>query len=132
MKKTELNIVSATGAAKPQGHYSQAILHENTIYLSTQLGISPKGESPKVGTIEQQTEQIIDNVEQILLAANSSLEKVIKVMIYISDIAFWPIVNEIYAKRFGTHKPARGVIPCQILHKGYQVAFDVIATFNSN
>ena len=55
------------------------------------------------------------------------MDQIIKVMIYISDISLWPKVNEIYAKRFRDHKPARGVIPCQTLHKGYQVAFDVIA-----
>ena len=124
---SEITFISTEKAANPQGHYSQAVVYENTIYLATQLGIPP-GELPAiVGTIEQQTNQILDNVEQILLAAGSSLDKVIKVMIYISDIACWPVINAIYSKRFKNHKPARGVIPCQTLHHGYQVAFDVIA-----
>lgn len=127
MNSTGLRTIHTDKAANPLGHYSQAIIHENTIYLATQLGIHPHNVSAKIGSIEEQTEQIINNVEEILLAANSSLDKIIKVIIYISDIAFWPAVNEIYAKRFGKHKPARGVIPCQTLHKGYQVAFDVIA-----
>lgn len=62
-----------------------------------------------------------------MLIAEFCKRLVIKVMIYISDISFWPLVNEVYAKRFGHHKPARGVIPCNTLHHGYQVAFDVIA-----
>ncbi len=125
--KNGLKSVFTDKAAKPLGHYSQAIIHENTIYLATQLGISPGDASSAIGSIEQQTEQIINNVEEILMAANSRLDKVIKVTIYIADINFWPTVNEVYSKRFGEHKPARGIIPCQTLHRGYQVAFDVIA-----
>jgi len=127
MSTSKLTPVFTDKAALPQGHYSQAIVNGNTVYLATQLGIPPNDTSFKVGSIEEQVEQIIDNVEQILIAAKSSLNKVIKVTVYIADIKFWPAVNEIYAKRFGDHKPARGVIPCNTLHKGYQVAFDVVA-----
>ncbi len=127
MDNAQLAVIYTDKAAAPLGHYSQAIRHNDTLYLATQLGIAPNSMDQKVGTIAEQTEQIINNVEHILTAAGSSLTQVIKVMIYIADIDFWPEVNAVYAKRFADHKPARGVIPCKTLHNGFQVAFDVIA-----
>ena len=55
------------------------------------------------------------------------MSKVLRAMIHVSDIKYWAEVNIVYSKYFGEHKPARGVIPCKILHNNYQVAMDVIA-----
>lgn len=114
-------------AAKPMGHYSQAVVHKDTIYVATQLGINPNQQPITVGTIEEQTEQTLKNVQEILIAANSSLDKVLKVTIYISDISLWNRVNAVYTSFFKEHKPARGVIPVKELHLGFQIAIDVIA-----
>lgn len=118
--------ISTEKAAKPLGHYSQAIVCNNMIYVATQLGIKPH-EPVVVGSIEEQTRQAIYNVKEILKAAGSDLNKVVKVTIYISDIDLWDRVNIVYSELFGDHKPARGVIPTGTFHKGFQVAFDVIA-----
>jgi len=119
--------IATPHAAKPLGHYSQAIVHNGTVYVATQLGIIP--DKPiVVGSIEEQTATALNNVKEILRAAGSDLNKVLKVTIYIADIRLWDQVNQVYMQFFGDHKPARGVIPCGEFHKGFQVAIDVIAS----
>jgi reactive intermediate/imine deaminase len=122
----ELKIVSTEKAAKPLGHYSQALVHNEIVYVAAQLGITPN-QPKKVGSIEEQTEQALKNVQEILSATNSNLNRVLKVTVYISDIALWERVNQVFIKFFGEHRPARAVIPVKELHNGFQVAIDVIA-----
>lgn len=124
---SEIKYISTEKAAKPMGHYSQAVVYKDTIYVAAQLGIPPEGKPIQVGSIEQQTETALNNVKQILQAAGSDINKVLKVTIYIADINLWDKVNLIYGKFFGDHKPARAVVPTQTLHLGFQVGFDVIA-----
>jgi 2-iminobutanoate/2-iminopropanoate deaminase len=121
-----IKFISTELAAKPLGHYSQATVHNGTIYVATQLGIVP-GKPIVVGSIQEQTEAALNNIREILKAAGSDLDKVLRVTVYVADIQFWDEVNAVYIQFFGKHKPARGVIPCKTLHKGFQVAFDVIA-----
>ena len=96
------------------------------MYVATQLGIVPN-QPIVVGSIEEQTKAALNNVQAILHAAGSDLSKVLKVTIYLSDIQLWDQVNAVYLQFFKTHKPARGVIPSGLFHKGFQVAIDVIA-----
>ena len=124
---TDLMPIFTEAAPKPLGHYSQAIVHHDTVYVATQLGIVPNQHPIVVGTVEEQTRQILKNIEAILVAAGSELSRVIRVTIYLADIALWDEVNRIYTQFFPEHKPARGVIPVKELHHGFQVAMDVIA-----
>lgn len=118
--------ISTEKAAKPLGHYSQATVHNGVIYVATQLGITP-GKPVVPGTIEEQTTAALTNVQEILRAAGSDLDKVLRVTIYLADIQLWDRVNAVYAEFFKQHKPARGVIPAGTFHRGFHVAFDVIA-----
>jgi enamine deaminase RidA (YjgF/YER057c/UK114 family) len=70
---------------------------------------------------------VIDNVAAILGEADSGLDLVLKVTVYIADISHWPAFNAIYADRLGDHKPARTVVPVAGLHYGYLVEMDAIA-----
>lgn len=109
----------------PLGHYSQAIVHNGLVYVSTQLGRDR--ETGSVGPVEEQTENILDSIEAILVEAGSSISNVLRATIYLSDITNWDAVNQIYTRRFGEHRPARGVIPVGTLHGGCEVAMDVVA-----
>ena len=120
--------ISTPNAPKPAGHYSQAIENNGIVYVSGQLPINPKSKEKKVGSIEEQTEQVLSNLSEILEAANSSINQVLKVTIYISDISLWDQVNKTYARIFGAHRPARAVIPTRDLHFGFQIEIDAIAT----
>lgn len=120
-------VISTDKAVKPFGHYSQGIVYNDLIFVSMQLGASPHHPN-KVGTIEEQTTQALTNVAAILEEAGSNLQKVLKVTVYVSDMSSWEAINAIYVDFFKAHRPARGVVPTGTFHKGFQVAFDVIAS----
>lgn len=114
-------------APAPAGHYSQAIVHNGIAYVSGQLPIDPRTGSKTVGSIESQTEQVIRNVEEILKAAGSGLDRILKVTIYISDVSLWGAVNTVYSRLLGPHRPARVVVPTKDLHYGFQIEMEAIA-----
>jgi len=120
---SNLNIISTENASKPNGHYSQAIEANGFIFTSVQLGLAPN----EIATVSQQLRNALYNTEQILIAAGSGLDLVVKLTIYLSDISEWATVNVVVAEIFGNHKPARGVVPVNDLHLGSKVAVDVVA-----
>ena len=113
-------------APSPAGHYSQAIVSGGLVFVSGQLPIHPQSGEIKP-TIEEQAYQVMNNLENILTASGSSLDKVVKATLYISDISLWGKVNEIYAERLGSHKPARAVAPTRDLHFGCLIEVEVVA-----
>jgi len=115
-------------APKPAGHYSQAIVHDNVVYVSGQLPIDPVTGEKRLGSIEEQTEQVLKNISEILIATGSDINHVIKTTVYISDIQLWDRVNEVYGKFFGKHRPARAVVPTKDLHHGFQIEIEAIAS----
>jgi 2-iminobutanoate/2-iminopropanoate deaminase len=123
----EIKTVSTTNAPKPGGHYSQGIVYNGLVFVSGQLSIDPKTGDKKLGSIEEQTEQALKNVAEILKAAGSSLERVLKVTIYVSDINYWGAVNEVYTRIMGAHRPARAVIPTRDLHYGFLIEIEAVA-----
>lgn len=122
-----MEIINTSLAPAAAGHYSQAVVHQGLIYVSGQLPLDPVTRKVVDGGIEEQVRQTIANVRNILLAAGSDLDNVIKVNISISDGTLWGDVNRIYAEAFGAHRPARAVIPCGDLHYGALLEMEVIA-----
>lgn len=114
-------------APKPAGHYSQAVVHDNMVYVSGQLPIDPQTGEKRTASIEEQTEQALRNLFAILEAAGSSKELVLKTTVYVSDIGLWDRVNAVYARLFGDHRPARAVVPTRELHFGFQVEIEAAA-----
>ncbi len=114
-------------APAPGGHYSQAIVHNGLVYVSGQLPIDPKTGEKQTGAIEEQTRLVLQNLSAILEASGSSLEQVLKVTVYISDISLWGKVNEVYAEIFGDHRPARAIVPTRDLHFGFKIEVDAVA-----
>ncbi len=122
-----MDFINTSNAPRPAGHYSQAIVHNGLVYVSGQLPIKADITPNEIGSIEEQTLQVLKNVEQILIASNSSISNVIKVTVYISDISQWGKVNEVYSQFFGVHKPARAIVPTKELHYGFQIEVEAIA-----
>jgi len=119
--------ISTANAPTPAGHYSQAVIHEQTVYVSGLLPVDP-GTGAKVhGPIGQQTERVLLNLAAILAASGSGLDRVLKVTIYVADIGLWGDVNVAYARVFGEHRPARTVVPVKELHHGFLIELDAIA-----
>jgi len=119
--------ISTSSAPQPAGHYAQAIEHNGLVYISGQLPVDPKTKGIRVGTIEEQTEQALTNLAGIIRAANSEINHVLKVTVYISDISLWDRVNTVYAKFFGDHRPARAIVPTRELHFGFQIEIEAVA-----
>ncbi len=122
-----MEAISTADAPSPAGHYSQAVVHEGVVYVSGQLPIDPHTSEKRIGSIEEQTEQALKNVSKILDAAGSGLDRVIKMTVYLSDIALWDRVNAVYATSFGVHRPARAVVPTRDLHFGFQIEIEAVA-----
>lgn len=120
-------VILTPDAPRPTGHRSQGIVHDGLVYVSGQLPIDPHTGEKRTGSIEEQTAQALRNVAAILEAANSSLNRVLKATVYISDLALWARVNSVYAESFGEHQPARSVVPTGELHGGFQIEIEVIA-----
>ena len=122
-----MQAIETRDAPTAAGHYSQAIVHNGVVYVAGQLPTDPKDRNRPVGSIEEQTERTLRNVEAILVAAGSGLDRVLQMTIYISDIELWAGVNTAYARVMGGHKPARAVVPVKDLHYGYQIEIQAIA-----
>ena len=119
--------VETDQAPPPGGHYSQALIANGFVFVSGQLPIKPgRGHEIPPG-IEAQTRQALSNVDAILRAANSGLDRVVSVTVYVTDISNWPEINRVYADVLGQHRPARVVAVSPQLHYGSLVEIQAIA-----
>lgn len=122
-----INKIQPKNLPVPKGHYSPAVEHQGLIYVSGQLPINQTTGEVETGAIEAQTELALRNVEAILTAANSDLNHVLQITIYISEIDDWSAVNEVYKRILGEHKPARAIVPVKDLHFGTKIEIQAIA-----
>lgn len=127
-----MHAIQTDQAPAAAGHYSQGIVHQGVVYVAGQLPITPGSNERHVGTMGEQTEQVLRNVEAILKAAGSGLDRVLQMTIYISDISMWGEVNTVYARMMGEHRPTRAVVPVNTLHYGYQIEIQAIAAINAD
>lgn len=123
---SEIQPVTPPGAA-PGGHYSPGIVHGGLIYVSGQLPLVPGDTERRLGTVAEQVEQALRNVESVLVAAGSTLDRVLQMTIYISDGDDWGMVNEVYSRVLGSHRPARAIVPVSPLHFGAAIEIQAIA-----
>jgi reactive intermediate/imine deaminase len=119
--------VQIKDAPAPAGHYSPGIIHNGFVFVSGQLPVNPLTREAETGSIEAQTELALRNVEAVLHAANSDLNHVVQMTIYISDIELWGKVNEAYARIMGEHRPSRAIVPVKDLHFGTKIEIQAIA-----
>lgn len=109
------------------GPYSQAIIADDMIYLSGQIGLEPKSAQIVEGGIAAQTKQALENIKAILLAAGSDITKVVSVNVYLADMNDFPAMNEIYAGFFKEPFPARATVAVKSLPKNARVEISAIA-----
>lgn len=114
-------------APKPAGHYSQAVVAGAHVFVSGQLPIRPDGRPLDDDGFEAQARQAIQNMLEVVHAAGSSPQQLVKVTAYIVGIANWPRFNAVYASMLPDACPARSVVPVPELHHGYLVEIDAIA-----
>jgi 2-iminobutanoate/2-iminopropanoate deaminase len=113
--------------AQPGGHYSHAVAGGGLVFVSGQLPIAPDGTKLNEAPFAEQARQVLDNVAQALAGAGSSVEKLLQVRVYVTDIASWPEFNAIYAQWAGSARPARAVVPVPQLHFGFKIEVEAVA-----
>lgn len=121
-----MEIITTDKAAAPLGHYVQAVKSNGFIFISGQLPALPEG-GFETGDIKKQTRLALEGLKAIVEEAGSSINKIVKVTIFISDIALWAEANEEYASFFGAHKPARSAVPVKDLPRGVNIEIEAIA-----
>jgi len=122
-----LTVVSTPDAPKAIGPYSQAIVHGGMVYTAGQVALDPATMELVPGAVGDQTERVFANLKAVLTAAGSRLDRVVKTTVYLADMADFAAMNEVYAKHFGDHRPARSTVAVAGLPKGARVEIDVIA-----
>jgi 2-iminobutanoate/2-iminopropanoate deaminase len=122
-----MQTVRTDQAPRPAGHYSQGIVHGGVVYVSGQLPINPVAPDAPAGDPESQVRRVLRNVEGVLEAAGSGLDRLLQVTIFVSDLSLWPEVNRIFAEMLGEHRPTRAVIPCGELKRGYLLEVTAVA-----
>ena len=120
--------ISPLNLAAPGGHYSHAVVAGGLVFISGQLPIAPDGGKLNAAGFDVQARQVLANVEAALMAAGSSVAQLVQVRVYVTDIAHWPAFNAIYAEWAGDSRPARAVVPVPLLHHGFLIEVEAVAT----
>lgn len=121
-----MHIISTREAPQAIGPYSQAIVSDGWVHTSGQIPLAASGEKVS-GSIAVQTEQVFNNLEAVLKAAGSALDKVVSVTVFMTDLAEFAAMNEVFAARFGAHRPARSTVQVVALPTGARVEIAAIA-----
>ena len=110
------------------GPYVQALAHGGLIFVSGQIPLDPETGALVEGGIESQAERVIANLRAVLEAGGSSLDKVLRTTVYLTDLSLFPRVNEVYGRHFGADpRPARVTLQASALPLGAQIEVDAIA-----
>lgn len=123
-------IIKTNRAPAAIGPYEQAIGVGGFLFTSGQIALDPATGKFLEGSIEEETECVIQNLEGILTEAGLALKDVVKTTVYLTDLGHFGRVNQVYEKFFGESKPARACVQVAALPKGAQVEIDAVAVFS--
>jgi 2-iminobutanoate/2-iminopropanoate deaminase len=124
MKK---KIISTTDAPAAVGPYSQAVRVGSTIYCAGQIPLDPRSGQIVSKDISEQTRRVLDNITAVLKAEGLTFENIVKTTIFLTDLADFQTVNEIYASYFNQTPPARSTVQVPALPKGARIEIEAIA-----
>lgn len=124
-------IVHTDHAPKAVGPYSQAVRMGDLLFCSGQVSIDPRTQEVFTGDIRQQTEMVLNNIEAVLKSQNLGFSHIVKTTIFLTSMADFAAVNEVYAQRFTSEPPARSTVAVAGLPKGVNVEIEVLAHFGA-
>lgn len=122
-----MEIIATDKAPKAIGPYSQAIRSGNILYTSGQIALDPATGNLVDGDFAAQVRRVFENLKAVLTAGGTDFSRVVKATVYLTDLANFATLNEIYASNFGDTKPARTTVGVLQLPKGALVEIDLIA-----
>jgi 2-iminobutanoate/2-iminopropanoate deaminase len=119
--------IATDAAPKAIGPYSQAVTYGDLIYTAGQIALDPATTQIVDGGITEQTERVLSNLEAVLKAAGSDLSRVLKTTVFLQSMTDFAAMNDVYAKRFGSHRPARSTVAAAGLPRNVLVEIEVVA-----
>jgi 2-iminobutanoate/2-iminopropanoate deaminase len=119
--------ISTSAAPKAIGPYSQATVANGLLYSAGQIALDPATTELVVGGVAEQTARVFENLRGVLEAGGSSFAQVVKTTVFLVDMADFTAMNEVYAKAFGGHRPARSTVAVAGLPRGARVEIEVVA-----
>ena len=120
-------IIATDQAPKAIGPYSQAVRAGNLVFLSGQIPLDPKTGEALLGDVADQTRRVMDNLGAVLRASGAGFREVVRSTIYLTNLADFAKVNEVYGGYFPTEPPARATVQVAALPRGASVEIDMIA-----
>jgi len=123
--------IQTAQAPRAIGSYSQAVRAGRTVYLSGQIPLDPSSMKVVEGSIDQQLERVFENLKAVSVAAGGSLADVVKLTVYLTDLANFPRVNEVMPRYFDEPFPARAVVGAAELPLGVPVEIEAILEIDS-
>jgi len=124
---SEIRTVHTDNAPAAIGPYSQAVVVDGWLFASGQIPLDPTTEELVTGSVAGQTDQVFKNLAAVLREGGASLSSVVKTTVYLADMCTFTEMNEVYARHFGDHRPARATVEVAGLPKGVDVEIDVVA-----
>jgi len=122
-----IGIAHTDNAPRAIGPYSQATTHGDLVFTAGQVALDPVTMEVVPGGVTEQTEQVFKNLKAVLESAGSGFDRVLKTSVFLIDMADFAAMNEVYAKYFGTHRPARSTVAVSGLPRGVRVEIDCVA-----
>jgi 2-iminobutanoate/2-iminopropanoate deaminase len=122
-----MQFIATDGAPKAIGPYSQAVAAGGFLFASGQIPLDPATGELVSGGLEESSERIFDNLEAVLLKAGLTFADVVKTTVYLTRAEDFSVMNAVYTRRFGDHRPARSTVIVAALPKGAPLEIDVIA-----
>ncbi|HWP36620.1 MAG TPA: RidA family protein [Gemmatimonadales bacterium] len=122
-----LSVVATPDAPRAIGPYSQALIAGNLVFTAGQIALDPATMELAPGGVAEQTDRVLKNLAAVLQQAGSGIGHVIKTTVYLVDMGDFAAMNEVYARHFGEHRPARSTVAVAGLPKQARVEIDAIA-----
>jgi 2-iminobutanoate/2-iminopropanoate deaminase len=121
------NVVATTEAPGAVGPYSQAIAIDGLVFTAGQIPVNPATGKVEAETIEDQTRQVLSNVDAVLRAAGSGLHRIVKMTVFMTDLGDFQAMNGVYAEFFPSEPPARSAVQVVALPLGVQIEMEAVA-----
>jgi 2-iminobutanoate/2-iminopropanoate deaminase len=122
-----IRFVATADAPQAIGPYSQATIFGDLVFTAGQIALDPASMEIIDGGIAEQTDRVLANLEAVLAEAGSGFSRVLKTTVFLRDMADFAAMNEVYARRFGSHRPARSTVAAAGLPRSVLVEIECIA-----